>query len=85
MYYYNGSVYIEDEDQCQNCSNFVQGVACPLIQALGMGLVVMQDNLYVTNCGFFSEFKRKLQLLKSNESPTKDDKSPKNNVKRMKH
>lgn len=84
MYYYNGSVYIEDEDQCQTCSNFAQGVACPLLQALGMGLVVMQDNLYVTNCGFYQEFKRHLKLIK-NESPHNDDETPNNKTESNKN
>ena len=84
MYYYKGSVYIEDEDQCQTCENFARGVACPLLQALGMGVVVMQDNMYVTNCGFYKEFKRRLRLVSSNNTPPEnDDNSPKNNLKRM--
>ena len=83
MYYYNGSVYIEDEDQCQTCSNFTKGVACPLLQALGMGVVIMKDNMYVTNCGFYKEFKRHLRLISDNVPPKNDDETPKNNVKRL--
>ena len=84
MYYYNGSVYVEDEDQCQTCTNFAQGVACPLLQALGMGIVVMEDNMYVTNCGFYKEFKRKLRLISDNNDPPEDnDKMPPSNLRKF--
>lgn len=85
MYYYNGSVYVEDDDQCETCSNFTQGVACPLLQALGMGVVTMKDSLTVSNCGFYKEFKRKLRLISNVEdmSPHNDDETP-TNLKRFK-
>lgn len=84
MYYYNGSVYVEDEDQCQTCSNFAHGVACPLLQALGMGVVVMQDNLIVTNCGFYKEFKRGLRIVKSETEPSEtDNENPGDNLIRL--
>lgn len=63
MYYYNGSVHVEKEDQCITCKNFTEGVACPLLQALAMGLVTLDGTLYVTNCGFYEEFVRKLKLV----------------------
>jgi hypothetical protein len=85
MYYYNGSVYVEDEDQCQTCANFAKGVACPLLQALGMGLVVMQDSMVVTNCGFYKEFKRHLRLISKNEPPEdNDNSSPDDKVRKFK-
>lgn len=84
MYYYNGSVYVEDEDQCQNCSNFVNDVNCPLLQALGMNLVVLQDNMFVTNCGFYKEFKRNLRVVGKIETPPNNDTEPPiNNVRRL--
>jgi hypothetical protein len=87
MYFYNGSVYVEDEDQCISCANFARGVACPLLQALGMGLVVMQDNMVVTNCGFYKEFRRHLKLIQNNNnSPPEDndDESSDNKLRRFK-
>ena len=63
MYYDNGTVRVEDEDQCLTCDNFNNGVACPLLQALGLGLVSLEGNLYVTNCAFYKEFKRHLRLV----------------------
>ena len=63
MYYYKGSVHIEKDDQCVTCKNFTDGVACPLLQALAMGLVTMDGTLYVTNCGFYEEFKRHLKIV----------------------
>lgn len=83
MYYYNGSVYVEDEDQCQTCANFAQGVACPLLHALGAGVVTLQDNMIVTNCGFYKEFKRNLRLISKEVTPDNDDHTPDNNVRRL--
>lgn len=68
MYYFEGSVHVEKEDQCMTCKNFAEGVACPLLQALAMGLVSLEGTLYVQNCGFYEEFVRKLKLVKSDKS-----------------
>lgn len=84
MYYYNNSVYVEDEDQCQTCSNFAQGVACPLLQALGMGMVVLQDSMIVTNCGFYKEFKRHLRLMPSSNDPKDDNDEKSNKIRKFK-
>lgn len=67
MYCIDGIVYIEDEDQCLTCENYARGVACPLLEALGEGVVFLEDNLTVTNCGFYKEFKRTLKLVKREE------------------
>ena len=64
MYCIDETVYIEDEDQCITCENYSKGVACPLIEALGQGVVYLEDSLTVTNCGFYKEFKRSLRIVK---------------------
>ena len=64
MYCIDGTVYIEDEDQCLSCDNYAKGVACPLLEALGQGVVYLEDSLTVTNCGFYKEFKRTLKIVK---------------------
>ena len=64
MYCIDDTVYIEDEDQCITCENYARGVACPLLEALGQGVVYLEDSLTVTNCGFYKEFKRTLKLVK---------------------
>ena len=76
MYYHNGSVHVEKEDQCITCKNFAQGVACPLLQALAMGVVTLEGTLYVTNCGFYEEFVRRLKLVPS-KNLKKEDNKPK--------
>ena len=63
MYYHNDSVHIEDDDQCISCENYAKGVACPLIEALGLGVVYLEDEMTVTNCGFYKEFKRHLKVV----------------------
>lgn len=67
MYCVDDVVYIENDDQCISCENYARGVACPLIEALGLGVVYLEDNLTVTNCGFYKEFKRSLRIVKSDE------------------
>lgn len=52
MYCDDGRVYIEDCDQCINCKNYAEGVSCPLLTALGLGVVYLENSLAVTNCGF---------------------------------
>lgn len=64
MYCMNETVYIEDDDQCLTCDNYAKGVACPLLEALGQGVVYLEDSLTVTNCGFYKEFKRTLKIVK---------------------
>lgn len=76
MFYKDGSVFVEKSDQCSTCKNFTSGVACPLLQALGTGVVSFDGTLYVTNCGFYEEFVRSLKLVSNDK---KD--SPKNKKK----
>lgn len=67
MYCIDDIVYIEDEDQCITCENYSRGVACPLIEALAQGVVFLEDNMTVKNCGFYKEFKRTLRVVKPEE------------------
>jgi len=50
-----------------SCEHFNKGVACPLLQALGLGMVTLEGSLYVTNCDFYKEFKRHLKLVEPTE------------------
>ena len=63
MFYESGKVYVEKDDQCISCKNFTTGVACPLLHALGLGVVTLDGTLNVTNCGFYEEFKRHLKIV----------------------
>lgn len=67
MYCIDDTVFIEDSDQCITCENYAKGVACPLLEALGEGVVYLEDSLSVTNCGFYKEFKRTLKIVKKEE------------------
>ncbi|MCK7521222.1 MAG: hypothetical protein MZV64_27845 [Ignavibacteriales bacterium] len=40
------------------------------MQALAMGLVTLDGTLYVTNCGFYEEFVRKLKLVPESKKRT---------------
>lgn len=61
--YYDGCIHIETDDQCYSCEYFVKGVSCPLLEALALGVVELNGEIEVKNCGFYKEFKRKLRLL----------------------
>ncbi len=63
MYYENGNICIEEDDQCITCANLQKGVACPLVQALAQGVVFIEDSLCVSNCGFYQKFERHLKLV----------------------
>lgn len=67
MYCVDETVFIEDDDQCITCDNYARGIACPLLEALGQGVVFLEDNLTVTNCGFYKEFKRNLTIVKKDK------------------
>lgn len=67
MYCIDFTVYIEDDDQCTACEYYAKGVSCPLLEALGQGVVHLEDNLTVRNCGFYKEFRRTLKLVKREE------------------
>jgi hypothetical protein len=77
MYCEEGRVYVEKEDQCMICKNFKKGVACPLLQALGLGMVLLEGTMYVTNCGFFEEYKRHLKIVNANEAKKQGKEKPK--------
>ncbi|MBQ2612197.1 hypothetical protein IJF81_07400 [bacterium] len=63
MYSADGKIFIEDDDQCISCENYAKGVACPLLMALGEGVVFMEDSLTVEDCGFYKKFKRNLHIV----------------------
>ncbi len=63
MYFENGNVHIEEDDECISCENLQKGVACPLILAIAQGAVFIDDSLNVVNCGFYKKFERHLKLV----------------------
>ena len=66
MYSDGTKVYIEDDDLCQNCENYVKEFDCPLLGALIQGTVFIEDSLVVKRCGFYKEFKRVLHIVRNN-------------------
>jgi hypothetical protein len=64
--YFDKGLHLDDDDQCNSCEHFNKGVACPLLEALVTGFVTLTDNeVQVTNCGFYKPFKRHLNIVKS--------------------
>jgi hypothetical protein len=55
---------IEEEDQCFTCEYFCKGVACPLLEALAVGVChLSMEQVIVKNCQFYVPFERKLKLI----------------------
>jgi hypothetical protein len=65
MYMKDGTIHIDDEDQCGSCSHFSKGVACPLLEALGQKVVYMDGEFIVKNCGFYVKWVNPLRLIQS--------------------
>ena len=63
VYFDDGKIYVEKDDQCISCKNFNKGVSCPLLQALGLGVVTLDGTMNATDCGFYEEFKRHLKVV----------------------
>ena len=61
--YFDGCVHIEEDDQCFTCTHFVKGVSCPLLEALATGVVTLQDDVGVKNCGFYKKHVCHLSVL----------------------
>ena len=72
MYSENGRIFIEEDDQCLDCKNYAEGVSCPLLTALGLGVVYLEDSLTVTNCGFFEQFERHLHVVREDDDDNID-------------
>ena len=72
MYCSDGKIYIDDHDRCSDSKNYAEAVSCPLLAALGLGVVYLEDSLTVTNCGFFEKFERKLHIVRNNETDNID-------------
>lgn len=70
--FYDGHIQIEEEDQCYSCKYFAQGIMCPLLEALAVGVAHLDGDVQVKNCGFYVEFKRHLHLVDHSASPGND-------------
>ncbi len=67
MYSDGEKVYVEDEDLCLSCENYVKEFDCPLLGALVQGDVLLEDSMIVKRCGFYKEFKRVLYIIKDDK------------------
>ncbi len=68
MYCSNSKIFIEDDDICVTCENYIKDVNCPLLSALVQGDVFLEENLIVKKCGFYKEFKRYLHIVRSKKN-----------------
>ena len=68
MYSDGEKVYIEDDDICLTCENYVKDFDCPLLGALIQGDVFIDDSLIITKCGMYKEFKRVLHIVRKKEN-----------------
>ncbi len=68
MYCSDSKIFIEDEDICITCENYVKELNCPLLSALVQGDVFLEESLIVKRCGFYKEFKRYLHIVRSKKN-----------------
>ena len=73
MYFYNGNIYIEEDDECITCENIQKGIACPLVLAIAQGAVFIDDSLNVLNCGFYKKHERHLRLVIPVENSSEEE------------
>ena len=71
MFDNEGTILIEEDDQCFICEYYQKGVSCPLLEALATGVVFLHSDIRVRNCGFYVEFERKLRLVDDNSDSGK--------------
>lgn len=65
MYSDGQKIFIEDDDLCMSCENYVKEFDCPLLNALVQGDVFLEDSLVVRRCAFYKEFKRVLHIVRN--------------------
>ena len=63
MYTCDGAIKIEKSDQCYSCEYFLKGPSCPLLEALSTGMVELNGDLTVQNCGLYKKLVRHLKLV----------------------
>ena len=68
MYSDGEKVFIEDDDICLTCENYVKDFDCPLLGALIQGDVFIEESLIVTKCGMYKEFKRVLHIVRKKDN-----------------
>jgi len=73
MYSNGDKVFVEDDDLCLTCENYVKVFDCPLLSALVSGDVYLEDSIVVKRCGFFKEFKRVLHIVRNNKNNETDN------------
>ena len=61
--YIDGSIHIEKTDQCYTCEHFRREVNCPLLEALALGVVELDGEMTVENCGFYERYERHLKVV----------------------
>jgi hypothetical protein len=73
--YADDSIHIEKSDQCYTCEHFMKGVMCPLLEALALGIVELNGEMTVQNCGFYRQFSRHLRVIE-NTKPLESESVP---------
>lgn len=69
MYIEGKLIYFDPDDQCNTCNyNAVNGIVCPLLEALMVGVASWEEpGAAVLNCGFYSKKERHLRVVKDDE------------------
>lgn len=69
MYDIEGTIYIEKTDLCFDCKYFNGEGTCPLLGALALDVVSLEDDVTVSTCGMYTQ-KTKLRVVKGDSDET---------------
>lgn len=64
MYYHNGELDLDDDDQCGSCYYLIGENKCPLLAALVQNFVFLSDPATIDNCGMYKEHERHLRVVR---------------------
>jgi hypothetical protein len=64
MYFEDGNLFIETQDQCYTCKHLKGKKLCPLIDAISAGVVALSDDICVNDCGLYAATSRHLKIVK---------------------
>jgi hypothetical protein len=74
--YFDRAIHIEPEDQCFTCEYFAKHVRCPLLEGLATGVVKLEDDVVVQNCGLYQPYQRHLSVVRATEALEEETETP---------
>lgn len=60
MYEHEGAIHIEKDDQCWMCQH---QLTCPVMEGLALGVLLLDGEMTVQNCGFYKKKECHLKIV----------------------